>query len=81
MEILEEKRNFINNKVIEIDRQLIESRPESSDTRIFDNVQSIEGARACIEICFQLLFELTLTKNETEKDNIFYRSKVNELDD
>jgi len=64
---------------MEIDRQLIESRPESNDTRIFDNVQSIEGARACIEICFQLLFEITITKNEIEKENRECRRKLNEF--
>jgi hypothetical protein len=64
---------------MEIDRQLIESRPESNDTRIFDNVQSIEGARACIEICFQLLFEITITKNEIEKENRECKRKLNEF--
>ena len=64
---------------MEIDRQLIESRPESNDTRIFDNVQSIEGARACIEICFQLPFEITITKNEIEKENRECRRKLNEF--
>ncbi len=48
IESIEAKRNFVNSNIMEIDRLLVETRPESTDTRIFDNVQSIEGARACI---------------------------------
>lgn len=79
MEIFEDKRNFINNNVMEIDRILIQTRPEATDSSIFQNVQSIEGARACIEICFQLLFEVNLTKNEIDKDNIVLRGKLEDF--
>lgn len=45
-----------------------------------DNVQSLEGARACISIFFQLLLEAKLITNEVFKDLELKQVEIDNLE-
>ena len=50
-------------------------RPDPIDSKVIESVQSLEGARSCISIFFQLLLEAKLSCNEILKDLEFKESE------
>ena len=52
IESLEDKQAFIQTKVINFTKQLITVKPDSMDTMVFNNVQTLEGARSCMTTFF-----------------------------
>ena len=56
-------------------KTLEEMRPDPIDSKVIESVQSLEGARSCISIFFQLLLESKLSCNEILKDLEFKESE------
>jgi len=65
---LDTKQSFNNQQVIEVVKALEAMRPDPIDSKVIESVQSLEGARSCISIFFQLLFESKLSMNDVLKD-------------
>ena len=66
MESLEEKIDFINLKVTNINSELVSLSPDDIETLNFKEVQSIEGARACLGAFFNILLDVNVNKKELE---------------
>ena len=57
---LEEKQSFYAGKITDLSKQLISVRPNNVDSMVFADVQTLDGARACIGTFFQILLDLEL---------------------
>ena len=64
----EEEQSFIQHKITQRSKMLIEVRPNGVDSMVFDDVQTLEGARACISTFFQLLLDSNLQLRESEEE-------------
>lgn len=62
MESLEEKQDFVAQKLSSISTQLISLSPDDIEQLRFDEVQSIEGARACLGAFFGILLDVNVYK-------------------
>jgi len=62
IESLEEKQDFVQNKISNYNVELVELDPDDVEQLRFDEVQSIEGARACLEAFFGILLEVNVYK-------------------
>lgn len=80
LEFLETRQKFINQQILELIRLQEEIRPDAIDSKVMDNVQSLEGARACISIFFQLLLEAKLMTNEVYRDVELKNVEVDNLE-
>lgn len=63
---MEEKNDFIEGKISGIKTAIIEFNPEDVDQLKFEEVQSIEGARACLGAFFGILLDVNVYKRELE---------------
>jgi len=63
---MEEKNAFIDGKISGIKTAIIEFNPEDVDQLKFEEVQSIEGARACLGAFFGILLDVNVYKRELE---------------
>lgn len=63
---MEEKNDFIDGKITGIKTAIIEFNPEDVDQLKFEEVQSIEGARACLGAFFGILLDVNVYKRELE---------------
>jgi len=63
---MEEKNDFIDGKISGIKTAIIEFNPEDVDQLKFEEVQSIEGARACLGAFFGILLDVNVYKRELE---------------
>ena len=63
-----EEQGFIHSKITQRSKQLIEVRPNSVDSMVFADVQTLEGARACIGTFFQLLLDSNLQLREQNEE-------------
>jgi hypothetical protein len=59
---LEEKNDFIENKITTLKTAVIEFNPDDVDELKFEEVQSIEGARACLGAFFGILLDVNVYK-------------------
>lgn len=66
---LEEKAEFIDAKIHEINLELMKFSPDDIDQIKFEEVQSIEGARACLAAFFKILLDVNVYKRYLEKQN------------
>jgi len=67
---LEEKNDFIENKITTLKTAVIEFNPDDVDELKFEEVQSIEGARACLGAFFGILLDVNVYKRQLEQQNI-----------
>ena len=63
---LEEKNEFIEAKITSIKTSIIEFNPEDIDELKFEEVQSLEGARACLSAFFAILLDVNVYKRQLE---------------
>lgn len=63
-------------KITQTSKQLIAVRPNSVDSMVFADVQTLEGARACIATFFQLLLDTNLQLRETYTQIEDYKSHL-----
>ena len=66
---LEEKNDFIQNQLTHIKTSIIEFNPSDIEELKFDEVQSLEGARACLSAFFTILLDTNVYKQELEAQN------------
>lgn len=66
LETLEEKYDFIDNKVAGLNIKMREFSPDDIEQLKFDQVQSIEGARACLGAFFGILLDVNIYKKQLE---------------
>ena len=66
---LEEKHDFIEEKISSINTAIIEFSPEDIEQLKFEEVQSIEGARACLAAFFTILLDVNVYKRQLENQN------------
>lgn len=66
IESLDEKLNFVNDKITSISSELVNLSPDNIETLNFSEVQSIEGARACLGAFFNILLDVNVSKKELE---------------
>ena len=66
---LEEKNDFIQNQLTQIKTSIIEFNPSDIEELKFDEVQSLEGARACLSAFFTILLDTNVYKQELEAQN------------
>lgn len=59
---LEEKHDFIEGKITGINTAVIEFSPDDIEQLKFEEVQSIEGARACLGAFFNILLDVNVNK-------------------
>lgn len=67
---LEEKHEFFENKVHQLRTQLVEFNPDDVDQLRFEEVQSLEGARACLGAFFKILLDVNVYKRQLQNQNI-----------
>ena len=65
---LEEKQSFYAGKITDLSKQLISVRPTNTDSMVFNDVQTLDGARACIGTFFQILLDLELQIQDVISD-------------
>ena len=61
---LEEKQSFYAGKITELSKELIGTKPNNVDSMVFEDVQTLDGARAIIGTFFQVLLDLQLRLRE-----------------
>lgn len=66
IETLEEKFDFINDKVGQVNIEILKFSPDDIEQLKFDQVQSIEGARACLGAFFGILLDVNIYKKQLE---------------
>ena len=66
MESLEEKLDFINLKISNINIEVIKLNPDDVEQLKFDQLQSIEGARACLVAFFGILLDVNVSKKQLQ---------------
>lgn len=64
IESLEDRQKYINDQIVDLNRQLAEIKPESIESKIYSNVQTLEGARVCITNFFLILLDTLLDSKE-----------------
>lgn len=67
VENIEEKFDFIEAKVSQINTELLGFSPDDIQQLRFEQVQSIEGARACLGAFFGILLDINVYKKQLEK--------------
>ena len=68
MKSYEEEQGFVHSKITQRSKELIEVRPMGVDSMVFADVQTLEGARACIGTFFQLLLDSNLQLREQQDE-------------
>lgn len=63
---LEVKHEFIEGKITKINTAIIEFSPDDIEQLKFEEVQSIEGARACLGAFFNILLDVNVNKRQLE---------------
>jgi myo-inositol catabolism protein IolC len=63
---LEEKFDFIETKLSQINAELLQFSPDDVEQLRFEQVQSIEGARACLGAFFGILLDINVYKKQLE---------------
>jgi prefoldin subunit 5 len=76
---LEERHDFIENKVSSFTTQLIEFNPDDVDQLRFEEVQSIEGARACLGAFFKILLDVNVYKRQLQNVNLENEATIESL--
>mmetsp|Transcript_23012 Transcript_23012/g.22357 ORF Transcript_23012/g.22357 Transcript_23012/m.22357 type:complete len:160 (+) Transcript_23012:2389-2868(+) len=66
IESMEEKQDFIQSKITNYNAELVGLNPDDIEQLRFDEVQSIEGARACLEAFFGILLDVNVYKKQLE---------------
>ena len=66
VETLETQADFVEAKLAQIDAELLQFSPDDVEQLRFDQVQSIEGARACLGAFFGILLDVNVYKTELE---------------
>lgn len=66
IESLEEKLDFVNMKISNFNAELVGLSPDDVEQLRFEQVQSIEGARACLGAFFGILLEVNVYKKQLE---------------
>ena len=66
IESLEAKNDFIDGKLHEINTELINFNPDDIEQLKFEEVNSIEGARACLSAFFGILLDVNVYKKQLE---------------
>ena len=66
MDNLEEKLDFIKSKITGFKVAITEFSPDDIDQLKFEEVQSIEGARACLAAFFGILLDVNVYKRQLE---------------
>ena len=75
----EEEQRFIQDKITQRSKMLIEVRPNGVDSMVFAEMQNLEGARACISTFFQLVLDSNLQLREQQDEIDALRSHVESL--
>ena len=63
IESLEEKQDFVKSKMNSIHVELVSLSPDDIEQLNFAEVQSIEGARACLSAFFEILLDVNVYKH------------------
>ena len=61
---LEEQQSFYAGKITELSKELIGTKPNNVDSMVFEDVQTLDGARAIIGTFFSVLLDLQLRLRE-----------------
>lgn len=61
VESLEAKQSHLASKVTSFSTKLIEVKPDNVDSMVFADVQTLEGARACVTTFFSILLDTYIT--------------------
>ena len=79
IESLEEKLDFVNLKITSVNTELVSLSPDQVDALDFSQIQSVEGARACLGAFFNSLLESNVKNKEMEKYASQMEGKLQEI--
>ena len=76
---MEGKHEFIEEKISGINTAVIEFSPDDIEQLRFEEVQSIEGARACLSAFFSILLDVNVYKRQLENQNAQHEANIQTL--
>lgn len=78
---LEEKQSFYAGKITELSKELIGTKPNNVDSMVFEDVQTLDGARAIIGSFFQVLLDLQLRLREAVAEGEVRQNAIDSLNE
>ena len=79
IETLEEKFDFIENKILQANNELQQYSPNEIEALNFDAVQSIEGARACLGAFFSILLDVNVENRQLRADVLQNQATIDSM--
>jgi hypothetical protein len=76
IESLESMESFLQDKVSELGGALIQQKPMTCDSMVFDKVSSLEGSKAFISCFFSLLLDSNLCLRKAEASHLSVNSEL-----
>ena len=79
IESLEEKNDFINNRIAELHKEKLEVNAEDIEVLRFTDIRTVEHAKICLSTFFGLLLDLNVYKKQLEKKAVEQETTIETL--